>query len=153
MHASFSHGFLACDRIQLTSIWYGSPMVSLEQLSTNGGFPSRKLLEGKSMQIQTNDCPLNMCFICNWMLKWWINWINMVNPNHSMIFRLKVEPSQPGSPCNSDCMSEIDGYVHRIGRCGRAGRMGTAVTFVGGSVGMTWWWPLSTLWLFNIAMV
>ena len=25
---------------------------------------------------------------------------------------------------------QIDGYVHRIGRCGRAGRRGTAVTFV-----------------------
>ena len=25
--------------------------------------------------------------------------------------------------------AQIDGYVHRIGRCGRAGRKGTAVTF------------------------
>ena len=44
--------------VNIDMIWKSNG--SLEQWSTNGGFPSRKLPEGKAMQIQTNDCPLNI---------------------------------------------------------------------------------------------
>ena len=34
------------------------------------------------------------------------------------------------SVINFDCPSNIDDYVHRIGRTGRIGTMGTAYTFI-----------------------